>query len=100
MDVNGQRPSRDRAVEQRAGGVLDVDLEAAQPAADSEDPTGEAEQPLDVIELVDLGQHHAAAEIASGRVRLAVVLVRMPARQVLPLFDMDGDRPAQRAVGQ
>ena len=56
-------------------GIFDIDLEIAQTAARREHSSRHAEQPADVIELMALGEHDAAAKIGTSGVRLPIILV-------------------------
>src|ERR1039458_9815304 len=55
--------------------------------AQSENPTWQAEQPIQIIHLMDLGEDYAAAKIGSRGIHLAVILVTMPVWQVFPNLD-------------
>src|SRR5271166_5818183 len=83
----------DNALEEGADDILNVDLEPAEMPSQGEDPTREAEQPVHVVELVDLGENDSSSQICTGRVHLPVVLVRVPSRQVFTDFDVHGDDP-------
>src|ERR1700721_4384663 len=44
---------------------------------------GQTEERVQIVELMDLGKHHAAAQIGTGRVHLAIILIGMPVGQIL-----------------
>ena len=70
-------------------GVLDIDLERASPSADRNDPPWPAEQPVQIIHLVNLREDHAAALIAARRIHPPVIFVRMPARKIVARLSAD-----------
>src|SRR5258708_28069592 len=47
---------------------------------------------------MDLGKDDAAAEVRPGCVHLAVVLVRVPSRQIFPNLDPNGDDTADGSL--
>src|ERR1039458_8187862 len=55
--------------------------------AQRENPTWQAEQPIQIIHLVNLGEDYAAAKIGSRCIHLAIILVTMPVWQVFPDLD-------------
>ena len=96
-EMHREQPLVDDALENGMGGVFDVDLEIAQMATRREHATRHAEQPADVIELVALGEHDAAAKIRTSGVRLPVILVRMCRRQKFPDLHAGAHQFADRA---
>src|SRR6185503_1166245 len=96
-EMDRDQPLVDDALEHRMGGVFDVDLEIAQTSARREYATRHAEQPADVIELVALGEHDAAAKIRASGIRLPVILVRVCRWQQFPDLHTGAHKLADRA---
>src|SRR5206468_6580438 len=73
--------------------VLRVDLEARNAAGVGEHLARPAEEPNEVVELVDRVEDDAAARRLSRAVALAVVGARPPERQVVAAVGARGERP-------
>ena len=88
MDVHRKRRALEVDFEQGACCVLHVDFQVPQPTADREDPRGHTKDPLQVVELVDLGDDDPSPEIPACSVGRPVILIGVKPGKVLGLFDV------------
>src|SRR2546425_9080018 len=68
--------------------------------ADRVNAPRQAKEPERVVELVRLNAQRAATQLTTSRMRCAVVLVRMPIRQVLAVDDVSGRESAEASLVQ
>src|SRR5580704_431620 len=80
VEMDGKRPAGRAAFHQDTRCVLYVDLKIAPLSAQRIDLPGHAEERVQIIELMNLGENHATAQIGARRIHLPVILVRMPVR--------------------
>jgi hypothetical protein len=97
MEVNGENTRAERSLHEDGGGVFDVDFEVAPAAAEGVDTAGQAEEGVEVVELVDLGDDDASAEVGAGGIGSAVVLIRVPVGEILADSGTDGEQSAEDA---
>src|SRR5439155_9033769 len=97
MELNRKNARAERGFHQDGGGVFDVDVEVAPMAAESVDAARQAEEGIEVVELVNLGEDDAAAEVGASGVHNAVVLVWVPVREVFADSCTDAEQVAKHA---
>jgi hypothetical protein len=97
MEMNGENTGAERGFHEDGGCVLDVDLEIAPVTAEGVDAARETEQRVKIVELVDLCDDDASAEVGAGGIGSAVVLIRVPVGEILADSGTDGEQSAEDA---
>src|SRR5208337_3299112 len=97
LQMDGEWPPRELAVHQCAGHVFHVDLKITPVAAEGEQTLRLAEQRVQIVELVNLREDYTSSQVCARGIHLPVILITMPAWQILAYGGTNCEQVAQQA---